>query len=103
MTIGRVLPMLLSFAVAGLICVCAALTYAEVATMIPAAGSAYTYSYVVVGELFACHQSLAERGLRASCRGTAPAVASAAHRVRVDQAVKGMKQSHSFGGLHKSA
>ena len=44
---------LLSFAIAGLICACAALAYAEMATMIPAAGSAYTYSYVVFGELLA--------------------------------------------------
>ncbi|MDQ3139811.1 MAG: amino acid permease [Pseudomonadota bacterium] len=44
---------ILSFAVAGLICACAALAYAEMATMIPAAGSAYTYSYVVIGELVA--------------------------------------------------
>lgn len=43
----------LSFAIAGLICVCAALAYAEMATMIPASGSAYTYSYVVLGELAA--------------------------------------------------
>ena len=39
---------ILSFAIAGLICACAALAYAEVATMIPASGSAYTYSYVVL-------------------------------------------------------
>jgi basic amino acid/polyamine antiporter, APA family len=44
---------ILSFAIAGLICVCAALAYAEMATMIPASGSAYTYSYVVIGELIA--------------------------------------------------
>ena len=44
---------ILSFAVAGAICACAALAYAEVATMIPASGSAYTYSYVVFGELIA--------------------------------------------------
>ena len=44
---------ILSFAIAGLICACAALAYAEVATMIPAAGSAYTYSYTVFGELIA--------------------------------------------------
>lgn len=43
----------LSFAVAGLICACAALAYAEMATMIPASGSAYTYSYVVIGEIIA--------------------------------------------------
>jgi APA family basic amino acid/polyamine antiporter len=44
---------ILSFAIAGAICACAALAYAEVATMIPASGSAYTYSYVVFGELIA--------------------------------------------------
>src|SRR4051795_3447583 len=44
---------ILSFSIAGLICACAALAYAEVATMIPASGSAYTYSYVVFGELIA--------------------------------------------------
>ncbi|WP_106638866.1 amino acid permease [Allosphingosinicella vermicomposti] len=44
---------LLSFVIAGLICACAALAYAEMATMIPASGSAYTYSYVVIGELVA--------------------------------------------------
>jgi len=45
--------MMLSFAIAGVICGAAALAYAEVATMIPASGSAYTYSYVVFGELLA--------------------------------------------------
>ncbi|CAH0348995.1 amino acid permease [Sphingobium sp. CECT 9361] len=44
---------LLSFAIAGAICACAALAYAEMATMMPAAGSAYTYSYAVLGELVA--------------------------------------------------
>jgi APA family basic amino acid/polyamine antiporter len=44
---------ILSFAIAGVICACASLAYAEVATMIPAAGSAYTYSYAVFGELLA--------------------------------------------------
>ena len=44
---------ILSFAIAGGICACAALAYAEVATMIPASGSAYTYSYAVFGELIA--------------------------------------------------
>jgi APA family basic amino acid/polyamine antiporter len=44
---------ILSFLVAGVICACAALAYAEVATMIPASGSAYTYSYVVLGEIIA--------------------------------------------------
>jgi APA family basic amino acid/polyamine antiporter len=44
---------ILSFAIAGVICAAAALAYAEMATMIPASGSAYTYTYVVVGELVA--------------------------------------------------
>ena len=44
---------ILSFAIAGVICACAALAYAEMATMIPVSGSAYTYSYVVFGELLA--------------------------------------------------
>ena len=42
--------MILSFTIAGLVSACAALAYAEMATMMPAAGSAYTYSYVVMGE-----------------------------------------------------
>lgn len=41
---------LVSFLVAGLVCGCAALAYAEMSTMMPAAGSAYTYSYTVLGE-----------------------------------------------------
>jgi APA family basic amino acid/polyamine antiporter len=41
---------ILSFAIAGIICAAAALAYAEMATMIPASGSAYTYTYVVLGE-----------------------------------------------------
>jgi APA family basic amino acid/polyamine antiporter len=44
---------IVSFAIAGAICACAALAYAEMATMIPASGSAYTYTYVVIGELIA--------------------------------------------------
>jgi APA family basic amino acid/polyamine antiporter len=44
---------ILSFALAGVVCACAALAYAEMATMMPAAGSAYTYSYAVLGELIA--------------------------------------------------
>ena len=41
---------LLSFLIAGLICAAAALAYAELAAMIPQSGSAYTYSYVALGE-----------------------------------------------------
>src|SRR5580658_1387300 len=44
---------ILSFALCGVICACAAFCYAEMATMMPAAGSAYTYSYAVMGELVA--------------------------------------------------
>ncbi|MCD9097696.1 amino acid permease [Luteimonas fraxinea] len=44
---------LLSFMIAGVVCACAALAYAELSTMIPAAGSAYTYSYAVLGEAIA--------------------------------------------------
>src|SRR3970282_2669779 len=39
---------ILSFVIAGLVCVCAALAYAEMATMMPMAGSAYTYTYVAL-------------------------------------------------------
>ena len=44
---------LVSFVVAGVICAGAALCYAEMATAIPASGSAYTYSYVELGEIIA--------------------------------------------------
>ncbi len=44
---------ILSFLIAGAVCACAALCYAELATLIPTAGSAYTYTYSVVGETFA--------------------------------------------------
>ena len=43
----------LSFILSGLACALAALCYAEFAAMIPAAGSAYTYSYATLGEFLA--------------------------------------------------
>jgi APA family basic amino acid/polyamine antiporter len=45
--------LILSFVVAGVACVFAALCYAEFASMVPIAGSAYTYAYATLGELFA--------------------------------------------------
>ena len=44
---------ILAFAVAGAVCACAALAYTELATLIPTAGSAYTYTYSVLGETLA--------------------------------------------------
>ncbi|HWY65397.1 MAG TPA: amino acid permease [Rhizomicrobium sp.] len=45
--------MMLSFIIAGSVSAVAALCYAEMAAMVPVSGSAYTYSYIVLGELVA--------------------------------------------------
>jgi APA family basic amino acid/polyamine antiporter len=45
--------MMISFVIAGAVCAVAALCYSELASMVPVAGSAYTYSYAVLGELVA--------------------------------------------------
>ncbi len=45
--------LMVSYTVAGLACIFAALCYAEFASMAPVAGSAYTYAYITMGELFA--------------------------------------------------
>src|SRR5919204_3913958 len=45
--------LMMSFVLAGLACVFAALCYAEFASMVPVAGSAYTYAYATLGEFFA--------------------------------------------------
>ncbi len=45
--------LMLAFGIAGLVCIVAALCYAEIASMVPVAGSAYTYSYATMGELLA--------------------------------------------------
>jgi len=44
---------ILAFAIAAAACACSALSYAELAAMIPVAGSAYTYGYATLGEIFA--------------------------------------------------
>ena len=44
---------MLSFVLAGIACLFAGLCYAEFAALIPIAGSAYTYGYATLGELFA--------------------------------------------------
>ena len=45
--------MIASFMIAGFVCAVAALCYAEMSSMVPVSGSAYTYSYAVMGELLA--------------------------------------------------
>ena len=45
--------MMLSFVIAGFVCAVAALCYSELASMVPVAGSAYTYTYAVMGEVLA--------------------------------------------------
>src|SRR5688572_18369196 len=45
--------LVLSFVLLGVVCGLAALCYAELASMIPEAGSAYAYSYATLGELVA--------------------------------------------------
>jgi len=42
--------MMISFVIAAVVCALAALAYAELASMVPVAGSAYTYTYGVLGE-----------------------------------------------------
>lgn len=45
--------MMISFVIAAVVCALAALSYAELASMVPVSGSAYTYTYAVLGELAA--------------------------------------------------
>ena len=45
--------LMISYVVAGITCIFAALCYAEFASMVPVAGSAYTYAYATMGEMFA--------------------------------------------------
>ncbi len=60
---------MLSFIIAGIACVFAALCYAELASVLPVSGSAYTYAYATLGEFFAWIMGwllLLEYGLSAS-------------------------------------
>ncbi len=45
--------MMYAFIIAGAVCAVAALCYAEIAAMVPVSGSAYTYTYAVMGEIMA--------------------------------------------------
>ena len=45
--------LMVSYVLAGFVCLLAALCYAEFAAMTPVAGSAYTYAYTTLGEIFA--------------------------------------------------
>jgi APA family basic amino acid/polyamine antiporter len=45
--------MMVSFIIAGFVCAVAALCYSELASMVPVSGSAYTYTYAIMGELLA--------------------------------------------------
>ncbi|HEX8839994.1 MAG TPA: amino acid permease [Sphingomicrobium sp.] len=45
--------MIISFVIAGFVCAVAALCYSELAAMVPVSGSAYTYTYAVMGEVLA--------------------------------------------------
>src|SRR5579864_7074073 len=44
---------ILAYALSGLVSLCVALCYAEFASMVPVAGSAYTYAYATLGEFVA--------------------------------------------------
>ena len=45
--------MMIAFVIAAVVCALAALAYAELASMVPVSGSAYTYTYAVLGEVLA--------------------------------------------------
>jgi APA family basic amino acid/polyamine antiporter len=45
--------MMYSFVISGVVCLLTALVYAEIAAMVPVSGSAYTYTYAVLGEWIA--------------------------------------------------
>ncbi|MDE2407223.1 MAG: amino acid permease [Xanthomonadaceae bacterium] len=45
--------MMVAFVIAAIVCALAALAYSELASMVPVSGSAYTYTYAVMGEALA--------------------------------------------------
>jgi len=70
----------ISFAIAGVVSLLAALCYAELAAAVPTAGSSYTYAYTTIGEIFAwiiawdlilefaLGAAVVSKGGRATCR-----------------------------------
>ena len=77
--------MMYSFIIAGIVCALTALIYSEIAAMVPVSGSAYTYSYAVLGELIALYARHGAQcvfnGERARC-----AMHALDHQVRLPRA-----------------
>src|SRR5258706_15635495 len=85
--------MMISFIIAGTVCAVAALCYSELASMVPVAGSAYTYTYAVMGELVAWLVGWAHI-LEYALVASAGAVGWAGHIVGLFDAI-GMHRPHA--------